>query len=280
SHCYAYDEANGLAASTDGCRHYSYFGYNRGVQPSRLMTTPVAFDPANPAKIYLLSQAQYPKQFDGAFVTTNDGASYRKLNWPFLSPGMIVVDAKNGRHVVVGDLQGGRSSISVSFDGGTSWTRAAGVPATPFWYAATISPLNPNLVLATSVDAENDVFILRSTDGGRSFKRLKNVVNAPLLRGQAETNHDETGTTHAAAYVYSPVREIRFNQDVTRGTPDVALTTLRGAYLSRDDGSTWQRLDGGSIAHSFWGIRWNAGHLYLASDGQGILRSTTPLQTP
>ncbi len=54
--------------------------------------------------------------------------------------------------------------------------------------------------------------------------------------------------------------------------------SLRGAFVSSDNGSTWSRLDKALIAHSFWEIRWLNGYLYLASDGQGILRSTAPLQ--
>jgi hypothetical protein len=79
----------------------------------------------------------------------------------------------------------------------------------------------------------------------------------------------------APAFVYSPEREIRYDQDVKTGTPLVAITTLRGAYVSADNGSTWKRLDAALIGHSFWGIRWVNGYLYLASDGQGVVRSTT-----
>jgi hypothetical protein len=74
------------------------------------------------------------------------------------------------------------------------------------------------------------------------------------------------------------VREIRYNQDHRTGVSDAVLTTLRGAFISADDGSTWQRIDNATIAHSFWGVRWNAGYLYLGSDGQGLLRSVAAVQ--
>ncbi len=116
--------------------------------------------------------------------------------------------------------------------------------------------------------------MLRSTDGGKTFKKVSDVVNAPLIRGKAELegrlviekrrhgrgDNEEAGESQGQAFVYSPEREIRYNEDVKKGTPDVAITTLRGAYLSSDNGSTWQRLDGGLIAHSFWGIRWVKGY--------------------
>jgi hypothetical protein len=121
---------------------------------------------------------------------------------------------------------------------------------------------------------------LRSTDGGRIFKKIANVVNAPQIRGRAEIERRLVHGSPRAAFVYSPAREIRFNQDVTKGAPYVVLTTLRGAFLSADLGGHWNRIDRALIAHSFWGIRWRNGYLYLGSDGQGIVKSVMPVQQP
>ncbi len=277
--CYAYDEANGLSVSTDGCLHYRFTGYYAGIYPSRLMTTPLAFDPKNPQRLYAMAGAivGFSSAKFGAYVTTNQGKSFAKLAWPFAAPGMIVVDAANGNHILVGNLANGRSSISVTTDGGATWVASRGVPATAFWYSATISPKNSNLVLASSVDAADNVFVLRSTDGGRTFVKTATIVNAPAIRARADIERAGGAHTGPAAYVYSPAREIRFNQDAA-GTPYAAVTTLRGAFLSTDLGTTWHRLDAALISHSFWGIRWRAGYLYLGSDGQGVMVSTAPLQ--
>lgn len=289
--CYAYDEASGLSASTNGCASYAVL--QKGILPSRLMTSPIAFDPRNPLEMYLASGPNANLGFQGPkgiYESTDGGATIARLAWPFRWPGAIVVDKQNGSHMLVGDLAYGKSSISMTDDGGKTWTKSVGVPKTPFWYAMTISPANGRVVLASSVDAQSNVFVLRSTDAGRSFKRIATIVNAPLLRGRADgfSRLQRTGGevgSHASrsgssqAFVYSPARAIAYNQRVTRGVADVALTTLRGAYLSTDDGSTWRRLDGQLVAHSFWAIRWLNGYLYLASDGQGILRSTAPVQS-
>ncbi len=120
--------------------------------------------------------------------------------------------------------------------------------------------------------------MLRSTDGGRTFKRTATVTNAPLIRGRIDAEQEEL--VEPPYFAYSPVREIRFNQDVTRGISDAVLTTLRGAFLSSNNGSSWRRLDKDLIAHSFWGTRWHDGYLYLASDGQGVLKSSAPVQEP
>lgn len=301
--CYAYDEAYGLRVSTDGCRTYARAsGQQRRVFPTRLMTTPIAFDPANPLSMILLS-GPYPgsNYLSGAFQSANGGKTFTKLAWPFSSPGSIAVDSHAGAHMVVSDLKLNgsmfTSSLSYTTNGGKTWTSSQGVPETAFWYALAVSPTNGQTVLASSIDAANNVFVLRSTNGGRSFQQVAIVTNAPLIRGRRDRNDgdraagqrhnegveseraDDERATPPQAYVYSPEREIRYNQDVTTGKADVVVTTLRGAFMSLDDGSTWQRIDTKLISHSFWGIRWVNGYLYLASDGQGILKSTVPVQT-
>jgi hypothetical protein len=281
--CYAFDEASGFQVSADGCHTYvSPSATAKKLLSSRLMTTPIAFDPTNPRRIYLASGAivgaGFPATPHAVFSTLDNGVTLQKVSWPVSNPGMIIIDQRDSRHILVGDLKGlNASSIEVTLDGKT-WAKAAGVPPTAFWYAATISPANGKLVLASSVDASNNVFVLRSTDGGLHFTRIATVTNAPLLRGPVDRDLRRSFPQAPPAFVYSPAREIRFNQDVTKGIPDVALTTLSGAYVSSDLGTTWRRLDDALIAHSFWGIRWNAGYLYLGSDGQGVMKSTRPVQ--
>ncbi len=290
--CYAYDEAAGLSVSSDGCGSFSPL--QASIFPSRLMTTPIAFVPEKPLTMYVISGPNVSLGFNGpkgVYKSTDGGVTISKLSWPFVWAGAIAVDQRYGPHILVGDLANRKSSISVTSDGGKTWKKASGVPPTPFWYAMTISPVSGRTVLASSVDAKHNVFVLRSTDGGRSFARVSTVTNAPLLRGRLDPDRRlqrvpgeqpmrdlDAERSAAQAFVYSPERAIRYNQRVTKGIADVAITTLRGAFVSSDNGSSWQRLDKGLIAHSFWEIRWLNGYLYLASDGQGILRSTTPLQ--
>jgi hypothetical protein len=290
--CYAYDEASGLSISNDGCQTF-FTSRASHLYPSRLMTTPIAFDPKNPLTMYVASGVTggvgFPPSPHALFVSANGGTSFTELKSPMAAPGSIAVDARNGAHMLAGDLRKGASSIYASFDTGKTWKKASGVVPTAFWYALTVSPVNGNVVLASSVDAANNVFVLRSSDGGRHFTRISTVTNAPLLRGRIDARHhmgrggadeDAGGATESSqAFVYSPEREIRYDQDVKTGTASVVITTLRGAFLSNDDGSTWSRLDGKLIAHSFWSIRWLDGYLYLASDGQGVLRSRTPVDS-
>ena len=273
--CYVYDEV-GLRISTNGCVTFGATVKGVGLATSRVMTAPLAFDQAHPLTMYFASASE---QDFGMYGSTNGGKTVSKLAWPFQYPGCVVVDAHNGRHVVVSDMGTGKATLSASFDGGKSWRVASGVPTASFWQTASISPVNGSIVLAADVDANDNVYVLRSTNGGRSFQRTATVVNAPLIRGRKEA--DENLEIKRPPYFdYSPVRELRFNQDVRHGVSDAVLTTLRGAFLSTDNGSTWHRLDSNLVAHSFWGTRWRDGYLYLASDGQGVLKSSEPVQEP
>jgi photosystem II stability/assembly factor-like uncharacterized protein len=290
--CYAYDEADDLSMSTDGCQ--SFRTVSSSISPSRLMTNTIAFDPKNPLTMYFASGPNDgpgiygPK---GLYKTTDGGTTVSQMTTAIVWPGAIAVDPSNGAHIIVSDMRGGASSLWVTSDGGKTWKKSAGAPPTAFWYALTISPANGRTILASSVDKSNDVFVLRSINGGHTFARVSTVTNAPLLRGRIDRDRSlmvapgrrrerehESQSSQSQAFVYSPEREIRYNQDVTAGTPDVAITTLRGAFVSTDNGSTWTRIDGGTIAHSFWGIRWLDGFLYLGSDGQGVLRSNKRVQ--
>jgi hypothetical protein len=239
------------------------------------MTDPIDFDPANPLHMYVASLAG-----SGAvYASTDGGLTFARLPWPISAPGAVRVDQRNGAHILVGELASS-SSIRVTFDGGKTWQTSAGVPATQYWYDMAISPVNGNVVLASSVDDANNVFVLRSTNGGRSFSKVAAVVNAPTIRQVRDADRMPAPGREAEYFLYSPSHSLRYNQDVTHGTAMVALSTIRGAYLSGDNGTTWHRIDGSTISHSFWGIRWLKGRLYLASDGQGILRSNDVVQSP
>jgi hypothetical protein len=281
--CYVLDEAAGLSVSNDGCHSFAKPTPAQGaIVPSRLMASPIAFDPKNPLVMYLLSgpvEAPGIRGQRAVFRTTDGGSTFTKEPWPFVHAGTIVVDGAKGSHIIVSDLKTFGSTLSTTFDGGKTWTRAKGVPASAFWYTVTISPVDGQTVLAASVDASANVYVLRSTNGGRTFVRTQIVTSAPALTGRIDADdRDEGAGGVPAAFLYSPVREIRYNQQHTRGVADAVLTTLRGAFLSSDDGGTWSRIDRTTVAHSFWGARWIGGYLYLGSDGQGLLRSDAPVQ--
>jgi hypothetical protein len=112
-------------------------------------------------------------------------------------------------------------------------------------------------VLLIGVNSNNDLDVLKSTDGGHSF------ATPPLY------------TVPRGAPM-----GIGFNY-VTSGMPLAALITkYQGAFLSSDLGETWQRLDTPLqlTTHKFTSLQWQAGTLYLGTYGQGIIRTVQPLQ--
>jgi photosystem II stability/assembly factor-like uncharacterized protein len=280
--CYVLDET-GFRVSHDGCRTFRYPSVMaQHLIDLRTMTVPLAIDPSDPRSIYLTALLKQGSNFSfGLFRTRDDGKTFVKLNGPYVYPGSVAIDAHDGRHMIVANYPGTAAAFFVTFDGGKTWVRSKGVAKSLFWYSSTISPVDGRTILASTVDRENAVCVFRSSDGGRSFRRLANVTRVPLQQQASTRERDETvADLSLPDEVYSPAREIRFNQDVVRGVPDAVLTTQQGAFLSSDLGTTWQRIDRGTIAHSFWGIGWYGGYLYLGSDGQGVLRSTAAVQTP
>ncbi|HVA28542.1 MAG TPA: hypothetical protein VNF68_10200, partial [Candidatus Baltobacteraceae bacterium] len=279
--CYHYDET-GFYASSDGCHTFpSQPAAGVTITSERTMTEPIAFDPSNALHMYVTSgsdpaaSANFVTGPTGVYETYDGGATFARLAWPFTLPGSVCVDQVNAKHLIVGDRAGGIATLSVSFDGGATWTKSSGVPSSPFWYAVTMSPVDGQTILATSADASNNVFVIRSTDGGRTF-----TAGPTVLAHARRLNGYRSKAERVGYFAFSPVREIRFNQDVHLGVPAAVLTTINGAFLSADNGLSWQRVDKQTIAHSFWGTRWANGYLYLASDGQGVLRSTSAVQAP
>lgn len=287
--CYAYDEVNGLSISLDGGKTFATPTAAAGnLAPSRLMTNALAFEPTNPLHMYFASA---PTQFSGftaatgMFESSDGGATFSRSPWPFAHPGAIVVDPHNRLHMLVSDMTSGTATISSTFDGGATWT-ASNVPSgEPYWYAIAISPVNGNNVVAANADASGNVFSLASGDGGRTFgaastaalhARVVHGFGAAREVGGRWKNTAEGRGSGRHYFAYSPLRAIRFDQDATSGTPCAILTTSLGAYESCDFGSAWSRIDQALSVHSFWDVRWTGGYVYLASDGEGVLRSLAP----
>jgi hypothetical protein len=137
-------------------------------------------------------------------------------------------------------------------------------------------------VLSDHDPSTDNVLIYRSTDGGQSFTLVNTFIQPVpsrawphLLRGQEESN------PHKDAYYYATRfygNRVVFNFRPQSGNPDVVVTTRFGAFLSTDLGTTWTQIDTTAVPHHFIGAAWAQGYLYLASFGQGVIRTKKPLQ--
>jgi len=275
--CYAYDENNGVSISLDGCATFAIpTAAQAAILPSRLMTNAMAFDPSNPLHMYFLSgpRSVFGKSApNGVFESFDGGATFVQDAWPFGAPGAIAIDPHNPKHIVACDLPLYTTSVLwTTFDAGKTWTNAKSLPQTPYWYAIAISPVDGKDVVIANADASGNAFSLHSSDGGLTFGAATTAAaRATAVRGSARVSQARRGV-----YVYSPMRQIRFDQDVTSGVPCAILTTSKGAYESCDFGATWARIDQTLAVHSFWDVRWVGGSVYLASNGFGVLRSAAP----
>jgi photosystem II stability/assembly factor-like uncharacterized protein len=231
--CYGFNGA--LYVSSDGCKTVTKtVSYGSPVTQADV----IAFDPKTPTTMYLVGGQSGGNVI---VVSTDGGDTFASTNWVFTNPNQIVVDPKNGQHIVVGTAK----NLSVSFDGGKTWSQSAGMTSGP----VAVDPVDGNTILA--VDGSAAVY--RSSDGGKSFSKISSIPGGAAFNG------------------------IGFSD---RGAvPYVAIATSdHGLWLSKDTGQTWMRIDTDLITHKFLAVQWLNGSLYFASYGQGIMKSSAPLQ--
>lgn len=234
--CYGFN--GGLYVSTDGCKTVKKVTTSGG---TTYQSSVIAFDPVTPTTMYVVAGTAINQSTDG-------GNTFSNTSWPVTAPYLVVVDPQDGKHIMVGD----GNTISVSVDGGVTWTPATGLAATGN-YRIAFHPSDKNTIVA-AVYTGSSTSVYRSTDRGMTFTKISTV----------------------AAGVWS----LAFN---TAGSPPyLALTGGRGnggLWLSMDLGTTWQRQGGGSLlTNSVIAAQWVNGVLYFSTYGEGILKSNIPLQ--
>jgi hypothetical protein len=155
--------------------------------------------------------------------------------------------------------------------------------ATDRFYAAFEPGSSGTILLLDHDPATDNVLIFKSTDNGASFTRVKTFVQPPpprpwpnlMFPNPHERVHKEV--PYYATRFYG--NRLAFNYQAGKGvTPAVVLTTRFGAFASFNSGKSWTRIDTTSISHHFEGLGWSAGYVYLATYGEGIIRTSKPLQ--
>jgi photosystem II stability/assembly factor-like uncharacterized protein len=200
-----------------------------------------AFDPVDSSTFYVVAKGPA-----GIYQTTDKGETFAAVTWPFTTPSRVAISPANGQHILVAD----GSQVSVSRDGGGTWTPSQGLPATGT-PAFAMSPKSEDTVLVAWLDGKV-LTTYRSVDGGDSFT-------------PAGTSGWSNGAFARIVYSGNAL------------APHAVITTADGAYLTVDDGDTWLRIDANATSHKFTSAHWMKGYLYLGTFGQGILRSTTRL---
>ncbi len=283
--CYMAHPDNGLYVSTNACATFAYV-FGSGVSS-------LAFAPPKSATIFAITNPDVSTA--QVSFSTNGGGAWTATGWKFTYPYQVVISPASAQTVLVASgTPSEPPHLSYSLDGGKTFHASAGLPARApavlgldypvHRLYAQFDPQTPATVLLLDHDPVTDnILIYRSTDSGRSFALVSTLEQPvpprpwPHLKVPNVGEHPVHEITYYATRFFG--NRLRFNPDAPAGKiPLAVLTTRFGAYASADIGRTWQRLDAATIAHHFIGVAWNKGYVYLASFGQGILRSTAPLQ--
>lgn len=230
-----------------------------------------------------------PGAVGGAFLSTNNGASWTAVNAGL--PSLITVSAfasgANGTNLFAGTDRG----VFLSTNNGTSWTAAnTGLDTT----VASLAVL-PNGIGVTNLFAgtQNGVFL--STNNGANWQAVSSGLPAytvVLALGASTSGSGATAlfvgtygdlnstriyrsTNRGASWTlansglpttYTVVHAFASTPAVTGGTNVVAGTTL-GVFLSTDNGASWQAMNSGLTSSSVSSV--SVGAFVLVPNGSG-----------
>lgn len=284
-YCYIAHPDEALFISHDGCATFP--------QVANILPESLTFDPANPNNLYVVDGADTGSSH--VSKSTDKGLTWNPTGWNFTNPYQVAVAPSDTNSIVVAAGPDNSSSkLFYSHDGGKTWNQSSGLPQTQAgqpqqiyfpthrFYAA-FNPKDAQTVLLADHDPTTDnVLMYRSTDGAQTFTLVRTFVQPKLPRQWPHILLPKEETyPHKDAFYYATRfygNRVVFNPTPRSGNPAVVLTTRFGAFGSLDLGTTWIRIDRAAIAHHFIGAAWSQGYLYLATFGEGIVRSNKQIQ--
>jgi hypothetical protein len=282
--CFFAHPDQGLWVSSNGC--VTFFGpVTSGIES-------LTFAPSN-GRVFAVTNADLDTA--QVVVSTDHGTSWSPTRWHFVNPYQVSVSPTDANTIVVAT---GSSTtpphLYYTHDGGATWLSAHGLPQlvapnATIWFPvhrfyAVFQPQSSGILLLVDHDPSTDnVLVYRSIDNAKTFSLLKTFVQPVSPRPWPHLLFPTSKERARPKLPYYATRffgnRLAFNPQAPAGrTPAVILTTRFGAYASFDTGSSWQRIDTATITHHFIGATWKNGYVFLASFGQGVLRSLSPLQ--
>ena len=237
---------NGVYKSLDGGRTWKHLGLAETERIHRVVLHPTNPDVAWVAALGRL-WGENPER--GVYKTTDGGKSWRKVLGVDEKTGCaeLVQDPANPDKLFAAMWQfrrwpwgfrsgGPGSGLYVSHDGGESWKRlgiAEGLPAGDLGrMGIAISRSNPEVVY-TLVENRGRNAVLRSDDGGRSFKRV----------------HDEDPDVTERPFYYADLK-------VDPAWPHRLYSLTSRLRVSEDGGATWEGLGRSRDIHGDYHALW------------------------
>ena len=282
-YCYVAHPDEGLYVSKDGCKTWSANG-STGFES-------LTFDPTNANNLYAVTGESNGRPI--VSKSTDKGKTWTSAGWTFTNPYQVAIAPSDTDSIVVATGTASTpNQLYYSHDGGTTWAQSTGLPTTQpqaeMWfpthrYYAAFNTIDAKTVLLADHDPQTDnILVYRSTDGGETFSQVTTFVQPVgqrvwphLLRPKNETNPNHNEFYYATRFYGN---RVVFNSRPQSGNPDVVVTTRFGAFLSADMGTTWTRIDTNAVPHHFIGAAWAQGYLYLASFGEGVIKSKKAIQ--
>ena len=285
THCYFAHPDSGLWMSSDSCATTT--------QTVGAGFESVTFDPTHAGRLYGITDADTSGA--NVVVSNNFGSTWSATGWSFANPYQVAVSPNDANTIVVAaGLPNQQPHFYYSHNGGATWTQSSGLPRKALGMQTLYFPVNrfyaafdqaaPGTVLVVDHDpATDNVLVFRSTDNAVTFTHIKTfkqpVPSRPWPHLAFPTPHERVpkGIPYYATRFFG--NRLVFNPTPPSGhIPAVVVTTRFGAWVSPDAGNTWQRVDHNAIAHHFIGASWSGGYLFLASFGEGVIRSKLPVQ--
>ncbi|MDH2910631.1 MAG: hypothetical protein HKL92_01670 [Candidatus Eremiobacteraeota bacterium] len=293
-----------LNYSTDGC-----LSFNPSSPSTLASVSSLSFSRKTAGLLFIAdgSGGLYKSTDDGAVATQVAGANALLTGGYGVS--FIRVDPENDNNLfaIVTNASTGSGAIEYSTNGGGTWT-ASLTTFTTAPAALAIDPQNSSDIVA--VGGSGALTIYTSTNGGVSFTSsspsglsvarqamsvlARRTQTFPLRFAPPRPPWRFDGINGRLSPPVAPeewvkaaiqpqyATAIEFNPNAPAGQdPILALSTGFGLFASPDLGTTWTRLDtpgSGAISRRFTKVEWLGGYLYASTDGQGLLRSTGPLQ--
>ena len=297
--------APALSYSTDGCQ-----SFNPSTPSTLANVSSLSFSRKTPGLLFIAdgTGGLYKSTDDGATASIVTGANALLTGGFGVSFIRVDPESDNNLFAIVTNASTNTGTIEYSTNGGATWT-ATQTTFTTAPAALAINPQNSQDIVA--VGGSGSLTIYTSIDGGLTFTSAlpvglsvarqamsvlaRRTQTFPLrfapprppwrLGGINGRLSPPVAPEEWAQLSIAPqyATSLEFNPAAPAGQdPILVLATGYGLYGSGDLGKTWTRLDGGTnattISRRFTKVEWLDGYLYASTDGQGLLRSSEPLQ--